>query len=227
MKKITLSAAILALAMMGCSDTGVDNSVASASTNEVKIVETKPSLARIVASPENIEIEHLTPGNNGYRFYPYEKYGIGVEMATVVDLDWDGYEGQSAYHVLDAPYNPNIIHVVTTLVADCIFKFYPYTLCKTERTGSAHVPNTDVALVQTPRDGLGQKVAHDMDGAKIGAVSAFVAIWNQGTPVEIVLKAATYSGGLFQGNDGLKKAQAVYDTYIKGEVCNILGTSLC
>ena len=31
MKKITLSAAILALAMMGCSDTGVDNSVASTS----------------------------------------------------------------------------------------------------------------------------------------------------------------------------------------------------
>ncbi len=36
MKKITLSAAIMALAMMGCSDVGLDNSVASASTSELK-----------------------------------------------------------------------------------------------------------------------------------------------------------------------------------------------
>ena len=34
MKKVTISAAVLALAMMGCSDAGLDNSVAS--TNEVK-----------------------------------------------------------------------------------------------------------------------------------------------------------------------------------------------
>lgn len=34
MRKITLSAALLALTMMGCSDVGLDNSVAS--SNEVK-----------------------------------------------------------------------------------------------------------------------------------------------------------------------------------------------
>ena len=41
MKKVTLSATILALSMMGCSDAGLDNSVAS--TNEVKAEPTQES----------------------------------------------------------------------------------------------------------------------------------------------------------------------------------------
>ena len=46
MKKVTLSAAILALAMMGCSDAGLDNSVASAPASEVKSEQTHNFLAK-------------------------------------------------------------------------------------------------------------------------------------------------------------------------------------
>ena len=49
MKKVTLSAAILAVAMMGCSDMGVDNSVAS--TNEVKSEQPGNFLAKLTPEP--------------------------------------------------------------------------------------------------------------------------------------------------------------------------------
>ena len=56
MKKITLSAAILALTMMGCSDTGLDNTVASASTSDVQNEQIKkntefPLVLKKVADP--------------------------------------------------------------------------------------------------------------------------------------------------------------------------------
>ena len=108
MKKITLSAAIMALAMMGCSDAGLDNSVAS--TNEVKNEQTQNFLAKINAQSENIVNVPLSEGapgvGDGYQFVAYPHAGLGIQVQTRVDLDWDGYEGQGEFFVAAAPFPP-------------------------------------------------------------------------------------------------------------------------
>jgi hypothetical protein len=245
MKKIlTLSAAIAALSMIGCSDAGLDNSVASTSTSEVKVEKAEPYLAkinlipsRVEANPKWYENEPLSPGQNGLCYgcavYGYDYANIAVEMATVADQDWDGYEGQSAYHVLTAPYNPDVILVVTTLVSDCRLGEGGYPDCRGwDETGVAFEfgKNIDEVRVRTPRNLNGRKLSVHKDDAHevgvrsgVGAVSAFVGIWNLGTPYEIVLKAATYSGGMFKKEDGPELARQVYNMNIKGIVHNRTG----
>lgn len=232
MKKMALAATLLAVFMMGCSDMGVDNSVAS--TSEAKIGKTEPLLAKIATSP--IIIEPLSPGmegvGNGYQYYPYENLGIGVAMQTRVDLDWDGYEAQGEYYVADGS-NPNTILVVTILVSDCkLHRYYqnPNVIaeCKWDNIGVEYKVNQNIrsVLAHSPRNPQGKKLSSNKVATDIGAVSAFVGIWNQGTPIEVVHKAATYNGELFKKENGHEWAQAVYDTYIKDKICEVLGRCL-
>ena len=228
MKKITLSAAILAMTMMGCSDMGVDNSVAS--TSDVKQEQSHNSLAKsIYYDDHNVirrTLQNMAPTNshnNGYEWYPYPEAGIGVEMQTRDDLDWDGWEGQGEFHVLAKPYNPNTILVVTAFVSDCDFNYnYTVASCGWHKVGVAYEVNQNIDNVVVHTNPNGNKLSKHKFYMDVGAVSAFVGVWNQGTPYEFVTKAATYNGGLFTTDHGAEKARAIYKTYVLPDVINKL-----
>ena len=239
MKKITLSAAIVALAMMGCSDAGLDNSVASTSEINSEQIQSSANeplvLAKIgskLSYKDRVDLNGLQPtdGNwnnnhNGYERYQYRDVGIDVEMQTRIDLDWDGYEGQGEYNIIavpyntyiDAPFKPNAILVVTTILADCKFDLYgnperDAVNCNNrwKKTGYTYVDDekTDHVLVHTE----GGKLSKDKFYKEIGAVSAFIGIWGSGA--ELVLGKATYVGGVFEGTYGPRKARAAYKEFI-------------
>ena len=240
MKKITLSAAIMALAMMGCSDAGLDNSVASTSEVSVEQVQSSANeplvLAKLGAMPnyharEAINNLQPTGGNwysdhDGYARYQYPNYPIDVEMQTRVDLDWDGYEGQGEFHVLLAPFKPNAILVVSAIVSDC--ELYDYyndgAYCQKALIGVKYVDNdeysddekVDHVLVHTELDAYGRKIPQAKFYKELGAVSAFVGVWGSGA--EIVLGWATYAGGGFEEANGPKMARAVYKSYVLPEI---------
>lgn len=232
MKKVTMSAAVLALALMGCSDAGLDNSVASTSTNEVKSEKTSPILAKsiyydynnviynnlgkMIPTGGNTPLVGNVPNNDGFERYVYQEAGIVVQMQTRVDLDWDGYEGQGEFFVV-TENAPNTILVVTTIVSDCDDNGY----CLWPVTNTAYKVNENVRSVLLHTNPNGHKLSFWKNGDDVGAVSAFVSVWNQGTPYEFVTMAATYNGGLFK-KKGQALAKKVYDRYILKEVRNKL-----
>ena len=219
MKKITLSAAILAMTMMGCSDMGVDNSVAS--TSDVKQEQSHNSLAK-VNDPQNavyhrlLNMQPTDINGNGYQYFAFPEAGIGIMFQTRDDLDWDGWEAQGELYVADKPYNPNTIYVATGLFSDCEFNepYYTTANCRGWKlVGEAEGKNVSGVLAVSPRNPSGQKLSKYKWYMEVGAVSAFVGVWNEGSPYETVENGATYHGGMFEDH-GDQKARAIYRTYI-------------
>ena len=119
MKKVTLSAAILALMMMGCSDAGLDNSVAS--VNEVNADQGRALLAKL--TPEPISSGEVGLEHSGYKRYVYPEDGIAVrvhsrpddftwksrgratiwvETSVAADLAWDSKAATRGFDVYTA-----------------------------------------------------------------------------------------------------------------------------
>ena len=128
MKKVTLSAALLTLTMMGCSDMGVDNSVASTSKNDVKSEQTQNFLAKSGDNPYDMGFSggNWYGNHNGYENYTFEEIGIQVQMQTY----FEGTNGKGVFHVMNAPFNPNFIRVVTQ----------PYYKCRGEVSAYCDFP---------------------------------------------------------------------------------------
>jgi len=220
MKKITLSAAILAMTMMGCSDMGVDNSVASA--NDVKQEQSHNSLAKSVNKDWSSvyyrlhTMQPVNPNGNGLHYFAFPEAAIGINFHTRDDLDGDGWEAQGELYVADKPYNPNTIYVATGLFSDCTFDepYYTTANCRGWKlVGDAEGKNVSGVLAVSPRNPRGQKLSKDKFYMEVGAVSAFVGVWNEGSPAEVVENGATYHGGMFEDH-GDQKARAIYRTYI-------------
>ena len=227
MKKVTLSAAILALSMMGCSDVGLDNSVASAPASEVKSEQTHNFLAKsIYYNQANIfyRLENMAPtthANGTYHFYAYPDAGIGLKGITQDDLDWDGWEAIGEYHVVQAPFAPNTMLVATGLFSDCkLIGNTDNVNCRGfHNVGVEYRVNEGIMdlVAHSPRSG-GKKLSKDKWFMELGAVSAFVGVWNQQSPYEFVTNGATYKGGMFEEVGGAKLARALYKKYIWPEI---------
>lgn len=228
MKKITLSAAIMALAMMGCSDVGLDNSVAS--TNDVKQEKSYNSLAKI-NDPQNAVFHRLlnmvpTDNNgNGYEYYAFVDAGIGIQFHTIDDSDYDGHEAKAVFNIAQLPFNyiaqaplyPNTILVVTGLFSDCD----SYGYCTGfHNVGVAFKENKNISNVsiQSPPNPRGEKLSPNKWYMEYGTMSAFVAVWNQGTTSELVTNGAIYHGGMFEAPDGASKVRGIYNRYIWPEI---------
>jgi hypothetical protein len=236
MRKITLSAAILAMTMMGCSDVGLDNSVASAPASEVKSEQSGKYLAKSIYYNQSEVFDRLekmeptNPYNNGYQFYAYPSAGIGLWGQTHADLDLGGYEAIGEYHVVQAPFAPNTMLVVTGLYSDCErgynAPYYTTANCRGWRNLEGVEYKVNQGIMDLTAHSLpnarGQKLSQWKNYDELGAVSAFVAVWNQGSPYELVTSGVTYNGGMFEGADGAKKARAIYRTYIWPKVRNKL-----
>jgi hypothetical protein len=201
MKKVTISAAVLALALMGCSDAGLDNSVAS--TNEVK--KESAILAKMAQQP-------LQRGMISYNYY-----GVSV----IVNTYTEGSNGVGEYWLASGPL-PNVANVLTVAVAYCDFDQFGEYTCNQHsanfQNGTSDKPNNplnpfSMANNVKTRTSNMVNIPHDA----IGVVSAFGAVWNQGTPKEDVFNAATYAGPL---ND--YTAYLVYSKYLLQAQDNLL-----
>ena len=209
-KKVTLSAAVLALSMMGCSDVGLDNSVAS--TNEVKKeAQGQNFLAKL--QPEPLAPSDVDP-HSGYRVYDYTKTeGIKVHVhSRPDDYSWKG-RGLGTFWVEKGDV-PDVSNVLVLAVANCHW-------VGTSVTCDQHKANYMSCVKGAPYNTLcGKNVPNDMNvstaelGGNIsryatGVMASYGSIWNVGTANENIFSATTYGGALPD-----EMAYAVYMKYL-------------
>ena len=187
MKKITLSAAILAMTMMGCSDMGVDNSVAS--TNDVKqeksSANTVASLKKATIEETSLEVSYghyTTLDNMSFAFYgssdveeSYEKRGIGTFTAYASNgSKFDEVTGitlnvANCYYIADG--------------AECQYIDWKVDRWRPVQSGQLIINQTSNVLNFIDRD-------------RITSISHFSGVWHKGRNDEVTLSGSTYSGYL-------------------------------
>lgn len=188
MKKIALSAGIMALMMMmGCSDAGLDNTVAS--TSEAQDEQVLQTSDKVPVLKRYVENAPLSPGYfrknyNGYEVYRYSQYGEDyvVEMQTLVD----GLKGVGVYHVKFSLNAPDAIHIVTVAVAGCSVNGNNVE-CSYHKSKVSHnygKRKLEHYTAELPSVYRGQ----------IGVVSAYAAAWNINRWNEVILNSSTYNG---------------------------------
>ena len=221
MKKITLSAAIMALAMMGCSDAGLDNSVASTSEIKSEQVQSSANEPLVLARSGVVSYadEPLTGGNFENNHNGYERYAYNTTLGFIqvqMQSYHDGVNAVAAYHVMNYPSYPSYIRVVMLPLYHCAWDGNHKPVCNfpgskpnTKYIKSEMVRYTNNITVVAP-ELVHQSQANVND---LAVVSYFEAVWNDGRPDRVTLKAKTYNGYRLQNNSEL--AQAVYDKYLK------------
>ena len=203
MKKVTLSAAILALMMMGCSDAGLDNSVASA--NEVNADQGRALLAKL--TPEPISSGEVGLEHSGYKRYVYPEDGIAVRVhSRPDDFTWKS-RGRATIWV-ETSVAADLATVVSVAVAGCTMASNGDVTCAHHRANwdsKAATRGFDVYTAELP-------VLYE----QVGVVAAYGAVWNLGKPSQNEFSSVTYGGTL---PDSL--AYSVYQKYILQAVYNI------
>ena len=202
MKKVTISAAVLALAMMGCSDAGLDNSVAS--TNEVKKeAQDQNFLAKMEPQP-------LMHGIDGMVDYYYDN-GLAIRVHSYVHPT--SPKGVGAFWKMSGP-TPDVTNILTVAVAGCGIKANNQFKCDHHRAHhESGYPNGPIFS----NDMKSSTTYLDVPRETIGVVAAFGAVWNSGTPNEDIFNAASYSGALDYGS-----ALQVYYKYLLQAHNNLL-----
>ena len=207
MKKITLSAAILALAMMGCSDAGLDNSVAS--TNEVKKE----------AQNQNFLAKNYFEQGLWQGMVRHEYPGFAIDVNTYAE----GAHGVGAYSLAYGPV-PTVANVLTVAVAYCEFDAnatYGYSCAKHSADFVSGIgltpidpmnPHSSAKEVETRTSNL-----NNVPVGGIATVTAVGVVWNQGAPNEDVFGVTHYSGPLNDYTAGL-----VYQKYLLQAQDNIM-----
>lgn len=202
MKKITLSAAALALALMGCSDAGMDNSVASTSVNEVKNENTVPFLAKYgsetCVNPRDAEHpfgnKQTAVSCGGYRAFfssmkdRHSDGGYWMYSNAIV-YEETGTGGVDINKVINADYvaitvcGTNCREVGSDVVCDEVKG--PYRLPLLGYPSFMHSCGT-----MYDGDGYGR----GWYGNRIGIITTFAAIVNNGTNNSKTLMATTTNG---------------------------------
>jgi hypothetical protein len=193
MRKITLSAAILAMTMMGCSDAGLDNSVAS--TNDVKQGLSSENAVAFLKKTTSTATDFLDSYEwrtdiNGmsFRFYgaseveeTSRKRGIGTFTVYTSDRS-----------------KIDVVNGVTLNVADCYYA-----------GSSVDCRYVDWRVDQWLNVQPGQKVINQtgrsfssVDRDRITTISYFNGVWHYGQNDEVVLEGSSYAGHLYEIGDG-------------------------
>ena len=225
MKKITLSAAILAVAMMGCSDAGLDNSVAS--TNEVK---NEPAFLAKQGDdpgwPKHALIKQedftgvVTPWNFTYHTYDV---GIHIEAKTYIDQGSNNAVGEFHARGGDRYRDPDYARVITLPLYNCTPSGQTAScLLKTSRsTGNNHLKvvqnyrdwgnSSDVVAVTETDNIFHPGLGYDYN--KMNAITYYIAVWNEGEWNQVILAGTIFNGVQFQNNPGL--AEKAYHRYFE------------
>ncbi|WP_173474716.1 hypothetical protein [Fibrobacter succinogenes] len=205
MKKVTLSAAILALAMMGCSDAGLDNSVASAPASEVKSEQTHNFLAKL--TPETLSSGEDGLEHSGYKRYVYPTDGIAVRVHSRPD-DYTWKPRGRATLWVESSVAADVATVITVAVAGCSMGRNGDVTCNYHRANWDAKFNSrgfDVFTAELP-------VSYD----QVGVMAAYGAVWNLGRRNMNEFYTATYGGNL---PDNM--ADAIYRKYLMQAQYNI------
>lgn len=204
MKKMTLSAALLAVVLMGCSESGLDNSVAS--TSDVK------------AEPAFLARTFLQDFHQGQGAYPI------FDNVLHVNTYEEGNHGAGEYYFPNGPL-PSVANVLTVAVAYCEYDpndhVYGYSCAK-------HSAGFESGVGLTPIDPLNSKSTarnvkaytgslENVPVGGIGVVSSISVVWNQGASNEDIFGVSLYSGPLNQNT-----AMKVYQKYLLQAHDNIL-----
>lgn len=206
MKKVTLSAAILALTMMGCSDAGLDDSVASANeVNEVNEEQGHAFLAKL--TPETLSSGEEGYEHTGYKRYVYPNDGIAVRVhSRPDDYTWKS-RGRATLWV-ETSVAADVATVITVAVAGCSMGRNGDVTCNYHRANWDAKFNSrgfDVFTAELP-------VSYD----QVGVMAAYGAVWNLGRRNMNEFYTATYGGNL---PDNM--ADAIYRKYILQAQYNI------
>ena len=224
MKKITLSAAVLALAMMGCSDAGLDNSVAS--TNEVKNVSQNAALLAKSGNYyfPNIDQPHAEqrelsqsythtftiPRKAEFHFQMNSSYAtVNGRMQAV---------GECSLSSPTAGYRaPDSLRVLTLPLYDCsVDKNPPHNTVSCRNEGFypelnrnylqfKQLPNVNSIRVEAPTNTI---VKYE---DRRNSITYCIAFWNPGKPNQTIL-AGTVFGGV-QFNNNMYMAHKAYSQY--------------
>ena len=221
MKKITLSAAALALAMMGCSDAGLDNSVAS--TNEVKNESQNaallaksgdyyyPDIAQPYAyqmplsesTTYNFQVGSIKMQmNSSYGTSNQKMYAVGT---CSVDQSVGGY----AYRA------PDYMRAITLPLYNCRLDQNPphYTV---HCDNNGFYPNGDNYMEVKQLDNaktvtVYSKVANTISrwSSQQNSITYCIAFWNKGQQNQTILAGTVFGGEQFKKDKFL--AQRAYE----------------
>ena len=204
MKKVTLMAIVWALTMMGCSESGMDNSAASTTSEvsnvyELKLDETPKLFSRSVKCDDMQSLDcYIEEEIRGHRYIAMLRPGVGNNEAfSELDLDLDGL-----LYVI-----PDFVHIYTACVQDCD----DFGNCAVAKTPEPYFKSKrKIATITSAGGTLGVGPHHSCGSmfGKVGVVSIFAVVYNAGKSDEVVLQGSTYIN--------LKRDQAlwVYRNYI-------------
>ena len=224
MKKVTLSAAVLALSMMGCSDVGLDNSVAS--TNEVKNEPAQESSygANFLAKTDDYYWPRIAYVNQkDYApapvSYGYPNVGIQLSMNTYPAMN-SGEQKMYAvgkFDVTQAYRAPDMMRVITLPLYNC--RMNPNLYCDNRGFYPGRSNNLVVKEISNKVNG---QVVYDVRSVtavteKLSTISRWsseqnsisycIAVWNEGKSNEVILAGTVFNGQQFK-NDRYLAEQA-------------------
>lgn len=203
MKKLALSAAILAMAMMGCSDTGLDNSVASTTSDAEKeqILNTSEkigSLLKHLVSEDRFQAAYAGEVKaEGYSFYPIamssvnkNKQGVGKYFVQVKDGKGRLVDNSKI----------DVVHIVTINVAGCYMNGYEPE-CEYVKWHVEHFFDQKFGAIDeytTQKMAVCQTAPLSVPSKdEITTISSYASVWHMGQSNEVILQGMTYAGYLY------------------------------
>ena len=194
MKKYSISAVLFAMSLFGCSESGVDNSVASISsedqsTYKIKLDENPNFLAKAsVGKCEDYANfgcdETINVGGVNYHYAFTTNISAQNEGYSVLSLNVNN----SGYAI------PDYVHVYTVCVRGCDQLGY----CQ-EHTSIATNNLTNYRVGSTPKEFL-YTTCSPMPGDRYGisVISTFAAVFNAGKSNQFILQMSAHSSNLNQ-----------------------------
>ena len=228
MKKITLSAAVLALAMMGCSDAGLDNSVAS--TNDVKNESQNAALLAKsgdsrpypdIAQPYAYQMP-LSESTT----YTFQVGGIRMKMNSSYGTNMYGTNNGKMYAVgtcsVDqsmggyAREKPDFIRAITLPLYNCsVDPNPPHYTVHCNNSGFNPDRNTNfLEIEQVKNANTAKAVSRELNTNSVwstlqNSITYCIAVWNKGKQNQTILAGTVFGGDQFKKNMFL--AQRAYD----------------
>ena len=218
MKKITLSAVLSALFMMGCSDMGVNNSVAS-TTREITDVQNQYS-ADFVPVLKKQTTTFICDRFTSSFFDTSERIGgkrYSIGIASTVSENGGHGKVWIGSPDINSSLKVDMLHVYTVCVRDCDDEGN----CK-DNSGVVRYDDS-YTFLPMPKDGqelhwFDQQCQLKKGDGELGTISYYAAVVNAGKPDEIVLTGSTYSVG--SGFKNMNQALLVYQKYLAAPLQN-------
>ena len=218
MNKISISAALLALAMLGCSESGMENSMApvtSASQDGiVQMTDETPIILKkaTVSCPDGIgQYECPSKFVDAAKGYTYTANGIALTSGNT------GGEGRVYIRVKDRQgrfvnnSHVDFLHTYGIAVCDCRMNGVDFNCQNHSFLAPGFLSNID--FTPNNQNGIGiidrSVLSNQCAADRLGYLFIYAAVFNAGRSDEVVLQGASYAGNL-----NANTAVRVYQKYI-------------